>query len=84
MNKFTATYSANDGYVIGDRPIKVTIDLQEIDATMDDEDIIEFFNDYIQEDFEQKVTCEIKKGDQEKFLEVAKKYRNKLKDDYET
>lgn len=76
---FEVVYFVEDGYVTGDRPKYVEIHLDEIDGSMTDDDLTEMFYEIVREDFEQKVTFEVKQGYLESFLEKASEYRDHLK-----
>ena len=55
----TVVWEVDDGYVGGSRPQTTEIDLDEFDADMSDITIIRMIEDYIQEDFLQRVTWEV-------------------------
>ncbi len=56
-NKITFTYQASDGYVGRDRPQYIKIDLDEILEQGSVENALDFIEDYIQDDFTQKVSA---------------------------
>lgn len=56
MSKTTFTYHANDGYVTGDRPLRVTIDDGDLQACDSLEEAYNLVADIIEDDFRQRVT----------------------------
>lgn len=53
------TYFVQDGYVCGDRPLEVEIPGCEIEDCETQEELVELVYDYVQNDFEQRVTWDV-------------------------
>jgi hypothetical protein len=54
--KFEARYKVEDGYAGGARPQYFKISADELDDEMTDEQLIEFYEDAVQADFEERIS----------------------------
>jgi hypothetical protein len=69
-SRFKVNYSAADGYVGKARPLYFSISAGELEEDMDDEDLVDLFEDSMQAHFEQSVHPE--SSDRDAFIEWAR------------
>jgi hypothetical protein len=68
--RFKAAYSVADGYVGKERPLYFSISAGELEEDMDDEDLVDLFEDSMQAHFEQSVHPE--SSDRDAFIVWAR------------
>lgn len=71
MPKFEGIYQVEDGYAGGARPQYFTIDDSDIEDDMSESDLEELFEEFAQDDFEDKISFCTQNGYE--FVEWAKK-----------
>ena len=79
MEKFKVTYSACDGYVGKSRPIHFNISTGELDEDMTDDDLVELFEQSMQDHFEHNVFPESE--DCNAFVSWARQQLNNISED---
>lgn len=81
MDKFTATYKVDDGYVGKSRSQHFELDEGDIDPDMDESELRSLFNDAMEEDF--KVNINYYSSDEDRFVEWAKEVQEEQREEDE-